>query len=56
MKYKQKQIRSFPIILIFIGIILLLSNFNIIENAILKLWPIIFIIIGITNIINYYIE
>jgi hypothetical protein len=50
------KLRSFPIILITIGILLLIGNFNIIEDAWYKLWPIFLIIIGIVNISNYFLE
>ena len=57
MKSNHKiKLRSFPIILITIGIILLIGNFNIMQNVWYKLWPILLIIVGIVNITNYFIE
>lgn len=46
----------FPIILITIGLILLVDNLNIINNAFSKLWPLILIIIGIVKIVQSFYE
>lgn len=49
-----RRIGMFPIILIVVGLIALLQNFNIVPNAWGKLWPLILIGIGIMKIYDYY--
>lgn len=48
----NKKISSFAVVLILIGIIVLISNLGIMQNAGSKLWPLVLIAIGIVSIIN----
>lgn len=49
---KYRHFSAFPLMLIALGVILLLENFNLMDNALGKLWPLLIIIWGLTLIMN----
>lgn len=52
----KTKIKTFPLILICIGLLLIVDNYNLITHTWLKLWPIFLIIIGIVSICNSFIS
>lgn len=49
---KYRHFSAFPLVLITLGIIFLLGNFDIVDNAFRKLWPLLIIVWGATMIMN----
>lgn len=47
---KDRRFSIFPYILITVGVIFVLQNFGILDDAFSKLWPVILIVIGIVMI------
>jgi len=48
----SKRIATFPYVIITAGIIFLLQNLDIVNDAWKKLWPLLIIVIGVVYIIN----
>lgn len=52
----MRKIKSFPVLLIVMGFIILLETTGAYNGAVLRLWPILLVSVGTVKIINSFIE